>query len=228
MKISILTVCPEQLASLVNSHTIRRAKSLGVLDLQIVDIRDYTEGSFRDVDDSPYGGGDGMLLRVDAVHRALQGICEGEVKPYIVCMTPEGETFTQKKAKDLGEIRHLALLCGHYEGFDERIFSYVDERISLGDFVLTGGEIPAMAVTDAIVRLLPGVLKKGSSTEESFNEGLLDYPQYTRPAEYEGQKVPEVLLSGDHGRIEAWRREEALRKTEKFRPDLMEKGTDRT
>lgn len=208
----------------LESHVISRAKQLGAATVEIVDIRDFVKGSFRAVDDSPYGGGHGMILRCEPVLKALEAVrgetdCKGVLA---AALTPAGDRFTQKMAHELAELSHLILICGQYEGFDERIFSRIDREISLGDFVMTGGEIGAMAVTDAVVRLLKGVLKEGSAEEESFEKGLLEYPQYTRPAVYEGMAVPEVLLSGNHEAIAAWRKEAALAKTKERRPDLME------
>lgn len=214
----------------LESHVIARAKQLGAATVEIVDMRDFVKGSFRAVDDSPYGGGRGMILRCEPVLKALEAVrgegAEGSERNgfgvLTAALTPAGDRFTQKMAHELAELSHLILICGQYEGFDERIFSRIDREISLGDFVMTGGEIGAMAVTDAVVRLLKGVLKEGSAEEESFENGLLEYPQYTRPAVYEGMAVPEVLLSGNHEAIAAWRKEAALAKTKERRPDLME------
>ena len=230
MKISILTVRPEMFHDFLESHVIARAKQLGAATVEIVDMRDFVKGSFRAVDDSPYGGGRGMILRCEPVLKALEAVrgegAEGSERNgfgvLTAALTPAGDRFTQKMAHELAELSHLILICGQYEGFDERIFSRIDREISLGDFVMTGGEIGAMAVTDAVVRLLKGVLKEGSAEEESFENGLLEYPQYTRPAVYEGMAVPEVLLSGNHEAIAAWRKEAALAKTKVRRPDLME------
>ncbi|MBR3405000.1 MAG: tRNA (guanosine(37)-N1)-methyltransferase TrmD [Firmicutes bacterium] len=230
MKISILTVRPEMFHDFLESHVIARAKQLGAATVEIVDMRDFVKGSFRAVDDSPYGGGRGMILRCEPVLKALEAVrgegAEGSERNgfgvLTAALTPAGDRFTQKMAHELAELSHLILICGQYEGFDERIFSRIDREISLGDFVMTGGEIGAMAVTDAVVRLLKGVLKEGSAEEESFENGLLEYPQYTRPAVYEGMAVPEVLLSGNHEAIAAWRKEAALAKTKERRPDLME------
>lgn len=212
----------------LESHVIARAKQLGAATVEIVDMRDFVKGSFRAVDDSPYGGGRGMILRCEPVLKALEAVrgeagCKADGFGVLTAaLTPAGDRFTQKMAHELAELSHLILVCGQYEGFDERIFSRIDREISLGDFVMTGGEIGAMAVTDAVVRLLKGVLKEGSAEEESFENGLLEYPQYTRPAVYEGMAVPEVLLSGNHEAIAVWRKEAALAKTKERRPDLME------
>lgn len=220
MKISILTVCPENFESFLKFHSIERAVKLGLLEIEVLDVRDYVKGSFRAVDDSPYGGGRGMVLRCEPVMRAVASI--RTETSHIVAVTPAGVRYDQKKAHELSERDHLILLCGHYEGFDERIFSVVDEEISMGDYILSGGELPAMTIADSIARLLPGNLKEGSAEEESFENGMLEYPQYTRPIEYEGMKVPEVLLSGNHEAIRKWRMEQSLKRTKERRPDLLE------
>lgn len=230
VKIWILTVAPETLEGFLASHSIQRARQLGLGEVKVCDIRDFTKGSFRDIDDSPYGGGRGMILRCDAVLRALDAV-KAEAKAegsevYTVALTPAGTAFTQQKAHEFKEKKHLALICGHYEGMDERVYQRVDEEVSMGDFILTGGEIPAMAIADAVMRLLPGNLKEGSAEEESFENGLLEYPQYTHPAEYEGMGVPKVLLSGDHEAIRKWREEQSLQKTAEKRPDLYQKWID--
>jgi len=227
LKISILTVRPELFSDFLASHAITRAASLGAACVEIVDMRDFVKGSFRAVDDSPYGGGRGMILRCEPVLKALETVRGGSAAEEAdgclsAALTPAGQRFDQRMAHEFSALSHLILICGQYEGFDERILSRVDREISLGDFVMTGGEIGAMAVTDAAVRLLPGVLKEGSAAEESFEDGLLEYPQYTRPAVYEGMEVPSVLLSGNHEAIAAWRREAALEKTKERRPDLLE------
>lgn len=219
MKIHILTVCPEMFDGFLKNHVVDRALRLGVLQLQIVDIREYADGCFRKVDDSPYGGGPGMILRIGPVLDAVEDVKESQ-KACTVALTPAGEIFSQQTACSLAACPELILICGHYEGMDARIYQHADRLISVGDYILSGGEIAAMAICDAVVRLLPGVLKKESLFEESFTGGLLEYPQYTRPADYKGEKVPEVLLGGDHGKIEAWRKEEALKLTRKNRPDL--------
>ena len=221
MKITILTLCPEVFDGFLKSHVAARAAALDLCEIKVVDIRDFTKGSFRDMDDSPYGGGKGMILRVDALVRALRAV--KEENSHTVLFSPRGTVYRQKEAHRLAEKSHLILVCGHYEGVDERFSDYVDEEISVGDYILTGGEIPAMAVTDSILRLLKGNLKEGSAEEESFETGLLEYPQYTHPLEFEGKKVPEILLSGDHEAIEAFRKQEMMRVTQKYRPDLLER-----
>ncbi|MBQ9643680.1 MAG: tRNA (guanosine(37)-N1)-methyltransferase TrmD [Lachnospiraceae bacterium] len=234
MKISILTICPELFDSFAASHVIRRAKELGQLELNIVDIRSYAKGSYRQIDDSPFGGGNGLILRcgpvLDALAAVLQETDANANRTYVAALTPSGVPYSQGTAESLMAVDHLVLICGHYEGMDERIYSHVDGLISIGDYVLTGGELPAMVVADSVARLLPGNLKKGSAEEESFSvlnreDGsqlrLLEYPQYTQPADFRGEKVPEVLLSGNHEAIRAYRQAEALRITKERRPDLL-------
>ena len=222
MKISILTIAPEQFGSLGEDHVISRAQQLGELTLRVADIRDYAEGSFRAVDDSPYGGGAGMILRAAPVAAAIRDCREEGEETCVVIFSPIGERYTQKTAADFARLDHLILVCGHFEGIDARVFPMADRVVSMGDYILSGGEIGAMAVADSVARLLPGVLKRGSLEEESFTGGLLEYPQYTRPAEFEGMQVPPVLLSGDHAAILAWRREKSLELTRRYRPDLLE------
>lgn len=225
MKISILTMCPELFAGFLTSHVLVRAAEMGLAEVEILDIRDFAGGSFRHIDDSPFGGGRGLLLRPEPVLLAMEeairrGPGVGVVRAALV---PAGEVYDQKKAHSLAACSHLILICGRYEGMDARIYDHVDLRLCIGDYILTGGEIPAMAVADSILRLLSGNLKEGSVEEESFEDGLLEYPQYTQPALWRGQKVPEVLLSGHHERIRAFRLRESLRETLRFRPDLLEK-----
>lgn len=221
MKIDILTLFPNLFGGFLTESIIKRAIENERVEINIIDFREYSPLNNKQVDDTPYGGGAGMLLRCEPIF-----LCLDEIKTpdsYIIMLTPDGNTFTEKKAAQLKNKKHLILICGHYEGFDERIKTLVDECISIGDFVLTGGEIPAMAIVDAVVRLLPGVINNESLADESFNNNLLDYPNYTKPSEYRGLKVPDVLLSGNHAKIEKWRREEQMKKTEKLRPDLLEK-----
>ncbi len=219
MKITILTMCPEVFDSFMQSHVVARAAALGLGQVEVLDMRQFTKGSFRDMDDSPYGGGRGMILRVDALVNALNGVKTD--KAYTVLFSPRGKTYCQKDAHRFSKKEHLILICGHYEGIDERFTAYVDEEISIGDYILTGGEIPAMAVADSVLRLLKGNLKEGSAEDESFENGLLEYPQFTRPLEFEGKRVPEVLLSGNHEAIEAYGKQEMSRITQKYRPDLL-------
>lgn len=230
MKITILTICPEMFGDFSRSHVAARAAVRGAAELEVVDIRRFASGSFRQIDDSPFGGGQGMVLRCRPVLEALRRVrgeqdgepCEdsgGKIRTVI--LAPAGKPYTQAKAREYAALEHLILICGHYEGFDARILPHADDVVSVGDYVLTGGELPAMVIADSVLRLLPGVLKEGSAEEESFENGLLEYPQYTQPAEYEGQRVPEILLSGDHKKIRRWRLKEALRTTYRNRPDLL-------
>ena len=223
MTINILTVCPEMFAGFEKAHVIDRAVKLGMLKLRIVDIRDYAPGCFRRVDDSPYGGGAGMILRLAPVLDALEAVREPvpDGRSCTAALTPAGEPYRQETAAQLSSCDVLTLVCGHYEGMDQRICSHVDREICIGDYILSGGETAAMVVTDSVVRLLPGVLKKDSLKEESFSRGLLEYPQYTRPADYRGEKVPEVLLSGDHEAVRRWREAQSLAITRQRRPDLL-------
>ena len=211
LTISVLTIEPALFESFLSSHVIRRAEELRVLKVNLIDIRDYAGGSFRHIDDSPYGGGNGMILRVAPVVAALEEAEKRvDVEAVRIALTPRGEKYTQDMAWRLSEERHLILVCGHYEGMDERIFSYVDREISVGDYILTGGELPAQVMMDSIARLLPGVLKEGSAREESFEDGLMEYPQYTKPQEFQGKRVPDVLLSGNHEEIRAWRERQRI------------------
>ena len=219
MKISILTICPEQFASFKNTPLISRAAASGLLELEILDIRDFAPGSFRAVDDSPYGGGAGMILRCQPVLDALASVRTPD--SHVLITAPVGRPYTQSDAHRLAGMPHLIIICGHFEGMDARIYPHADELISIGDYILTGGELPAMVIADSVMRLVKGSMKEASTLDESFEHGLLEYPQYTRPADYKGQKVPEVLLSGDHEAIRKWRTEQALEITKKNRPDLI-------
>ncbi|MBP5279306.1 MAG: tRNA (guanosine(37)-N1)-methyltransferase TrmD [Erysipelotrichaceae bacterium] len=221
MKIRILTIAPEEFETFLKTPLIRRNIESGLLDLQIVDMRDYVKGSFRKIDDSPYGGGAGMILRCEPVVGALNA-CISE-NSHVVILDPIGKTFDQKTAHRLSEYDELIFLCGHFEGFDARIYDYGDEIISIGDYILLGGALPAMVVCEALMRLVDGSMKKESVIEESFENGILEYPRYTRPSEFEGKKVPEVLLSGNEKKINEWRETEAKKLTEKYRPDLLDK-----
>ena len=270
MRITILTMFPQLFDGFRDGPVVQRAIRKGILELEIVDIKEFAPGSFRHIDDSPFGGGAGMVMRCQPVLDALRSVknrsggdgascnddesasrsCDYSASPscdygaspscdygaspscedgtshiseeMTVAMTPAGRPFDQKTAHRLSELAHLILVCGHYEGMDERIYRHVDEEISIGDYVLTGGEIAAMVVSDAVIRLLPGALRGESTSEESFENGLLEYPQYTQPAVYEGEAVPEVLTSGNHARIRRWRLKESLRRTLERRPDLLE------
>ena len=220
MKISILTMFPGMFDSFLMGPVLQRALRKESLQIEIVDIKEFSPGSFRHIDDSPFGGGAGMVMRCQPVLDALKSV-KGE-KSVSAAMSPAGRLFDQKTARRYAQLDHLILLCGHYEGMDERIYRHVDEEISIGDYILTGGEIAAMAVSDAVIRLLPGAIRGESTSEESFENGLLEYPQYTQPAVYEGEAVPEVLLSGNHEKIRKWRLRESLKRTLARRPDLLE------
>jgi tRNA (guanine37-N1)-methyltransferase len=226
--ICIVTLFPELFRDFLEISFVKRARLSGHVAVHLKPLREHGLGRHRSVDDTPYGGGSGMVVRVDCVVDAMES-AEHEIggRAHRVLMTPQGEPFRQPLARRFAQQERLLLVCGRYEGFDERVRSFVDQEISLGDFVLTGGEVPAMAVVEACVRLIPGVLgNSGSPTEESFSDGLdglLEYPQYTRPASFRGNEVPDVLRSGDHGRIESWRREQTLARTRTRRPDLLGK-----
>ena len=224
MKITFLTIFPQLFDSFLASPIPQRAIKKGVLEVDVVDIKDYSPGSFRHIDDSPFGGGPGMVMRCQPVLDALRAVKKEQPAGTSVtaALSPAGAVFTQKAAHRYADLDHLILLCGHYEGMDERIYRHVDEEVSLGDFILTGGEHAAMAVADAVIRLLPGAIRSESTGEESFENGLLEYPQYTQPAVYDGESVPDVLLSGNHEKIRKWRLKESLRKTLLRRPDLLE------
>ncbi len=226
MRITILTMFPELFGDFSRSPVIARQIHKGNLILDIRDIKAYAPGSFRRIDDSPYGGGAGMILRCQPVVDALRAAtsdaeADGFGTPLIIAMDPAGTSFKQTEARRLSEHDHIIFLCGHYEGMDARIYDYVDELMSIGDYVLTGGELASMVITDAIVRLTDGALRAESTQDESFENGMLEYPQYTRPAEFEGKEVPKVLLSGNHEAIRAWRQDEARKRTERLRPDLL-------
>lgn len=219
MKINVLTLFPEMFDSIKQS-IIGRAIENGIIELNIINIRDFSKNKHKKVDDTPYGGGAGMVIRPDVVYDAFLSI---EEKTKVIYMSPQGQKLNQEKVLELSKLDNITLLCGHYEGIDQRVLDkIVDEEISIGDYVLTGGEIPAMAVIDAVSRYVEGVISKDSIEEESFSNGLLEYPQYTRPEIFEGEKVPEVLLSGHHENIDKWRKEKSIEITKKKRPELVE------
>lgn len=211
MQIDILTLFPEMFNGFLTESIIKRAIEKEKVKINIINFRDYTTDPHGKVDDTPFGGGAGMVLQVEPIYNALENIKTKD--SHIILLTPSGKTFNQQKAKTLTKHNHIILICGHYEGFDDRIKQLVDEEISIGDFILTGGELPAMMISDAIIRLLDGVINKESLESESFNEELLDYPVYTKPRDFKGMKVPEVLLSGDHKKIEEYRKQEQIRLT---------------
>lgn len=252
MTITILTLFPEMFAGPFDHSIIKHAKEREKVTINLINIRDFATDKYKSVDDHPYGGGAGMILRVDVVDRALRHVKSHQSSPvtlahpsklraragvqrkeildprlrgddiHTVLLDPQGTPYTQAKAKELRSIGHLIFICGHYEGVDERVRTLVDETISIGDFIVTGGEIPAMVLVDSVVRLLPGVLKKDTATlDESFTQPLLEYPQYTRPKEFNGMAVPDVLLSGNHAAIDNWRKEQQFTNTKKRRPDLL-------
>lgn len=223
MKITILTLFPEMFSGFLNESILGRAQRNKLLEIDLVNLRDFGLGKHKSVDDTPYGGGAGMVLRVDVVAAAIKSLKEKNPKLKVILMSPQGEPFSQERAESISKAENdLLLVCGHYEGFDERIRDYVDSEISIGDYVLTGGELAAAVIVDSVARLLPGVLgKEASHQSESFSEGMLEYPHYTRPEEYEGKVVPEVLKNGNHAEIEKWRKSQAKVKTQKRRPDLI-------
>ncbi|HZE87754.1 MAG TPA: tRNA (guanosine(37)-N1)-methyltransferase TrmD [Methylomirabilota bacterium] len=258
MKITILTLFPEMFVGPFDHSIIKRAKEKGLVEVEYVNIRDFGEGPHKMVDDTAYGGGVGMVMKVDVLHKAiehaktsftsmssrqLQGgnneqttpeishfVRNDKRKQKIILLSASGKTFKQESAKEFSKLDHLILICGHYEGVDERVKKFIDAEISIGDFVLTGGEIPAMLIADAVIRLIPDVLPKGATENESFSLGeeqkLLEYPHYTKPQIYEGDPVPEILLSGDHKKIDTWRHEQAIERTNKIRPDLLTKKVE--
>jgi len=219
MKIDVLTLFPNMYDNFLTESIIKRAIEDKKIEINIHNIRDYTVYNNNQVDDYPYGGGGGMVLMCDPIFRAIDVLKKEDT--FVVMMTPSGKVFKQDIAYDLSKYKHLILLCGHYEGFDERIKSIVDLELSIGDYVLTGGELPSMVVMDSIIRLVGGVINSNSLTTESFNDNLLDFPNYTKPYEYRGMKVPDVLLSGHHENIEKFRYEERIRLTKENRPDLL-------
>lgn len=221
MKIKILTLFPKMFDGFLSESIIKRAIDKNIVNIEIIDMRLYSLDKHHHVDDTPCGGGAGMVLACDVVDRAIKA---NDSNSYKILMTPQGRPYNQDIALNLAKEDEIMLICGHYEGFDERIRDYVNDEISIGDYVLTGGELPSMIITDSITRLLDNAIKEESYEGDSFMDGLLEYPQYTRPIEYNGKKVPEVLLSGNHALINKFRRKESLRKTLKRRPDLIEKA----
>lgn len=219
MRIDILTLFPGMFKPFLEESIIKRAILGGKVSVNVIDIRSFSTLNNNQVDDTPYGGGAGMVLMCDPVFRAVESVKSD--KSHVVLLSPSGKTYNQKVAKEFKNYEHLILLCGHYEGFDERIKTIIDEEISIGDFVLTGGEVPAMAISDSIIRLLPGVISADSLESESFEDSLLDYPVYTKPQVYRGMKVPDVLVSGDHKKIDEYRNSERIRITREKRPDLL-------
>jgi len=223
MKIDILTLFPEMFDGVLNQSILKKAQEKNIVHFNLVNFRDYSEDKHKKVDDYPYGGGAGMVLSPQPIFSAVEALTDHSNQARIVLMCPQGEQFNQQKAQELATEKHLIFICGHYEGYDERIRTHlVTDELSIGDYILTGGELASMVVIDSVTRLLPRVLgNEESSQHDSFSTGLLEYPQYTRPSDFRGLKVPDVLLSGDHGRIESWRKSEALKRTKERRPDLL-------
>lgn len=223
MKVHVLSLFPEMFEGVFNTSILKKAQDKEVVSLEVTDFRSFSGNKHSQVDDYPYGGGAGMVLKPEPLFQAVEAITETTKKPRIILMCPQGERFTQSKAEELAQEEELIFLCGHYEGYDERVREHlVTDEISIGDFILTGGELGAMTVIDSVVRLLPGVLgNRESSIQDSFSTGLLEHPHYTRPAEFRGMKVPDVLLSGNHANIEKWRQEQSLFRTWSRRPDLL-------
>lgn len=226
MKIDVLSLFPDMFSGVFNQSILKKAQERGHVSFRITNFRDFADNKHRKVDDEPYGGGEGMVLMPQPIFSAVASL-RGErpdEKPHVVLLSPQGERHSQEKAKQLAKKSHLLFICGHYEGFDERIrLELADDELSIGDYVLTGGELPAMVIIDSVVRLLPGVLGNEQSSEnDSFADGLLEHPHYTRPAHFRGLNVPDVLLSGNHGKIDEWRHFQSLKRTFERRPDLLE------
>jgi len=226
LKIKILTIFPEMFESVMNASILGRAREQGLIEVECIDIRPFSDRKHKNTDDYPFGGGAGMVMLAQPIMDAMKAAMGENFHGKRIYMGPRGTTLTTAKARELATEEELILLCGHYEGVDQRALdACIDEEISIGDYILTGGELAAMVLMDCVARFIPGVLGSAESPEEeSFSDGLLEYPQYTRPRELNGMEVPEVLLSGDHARIKAWRRQESLRATKRFRPDLLEKA----
>ncbi|MDR3306106.1 MAG: tRNA (guanosine(37)-N1)-methyltransferase TrmD [Endomicrobium sp.] len=233
MRIDILTIFPAMLQGALTESLIGKALQNKILDINLVNIRSFSKDKHKKVDDKPFGGGAGMVMKPEPLYDAIKGVGVKKknryykkpyAKPCVIYMSPQGKPLNNEIVKSLARFKHLVIVCGHYEGIDERVMNYVDEEISIGDYVLTGGEIPAMVLIDSVARMLPGVVKEESSvTNDSFYNGLLDYPHYTRPAVFKGHKVPDILLSGEHRKIEEWRRKEAYKRTKERRPDLLKR-----
>ncbi|MEW6623280.1 MAG: tRNA (guanosine(37)-N1)-methyltransferase TrmD [Bacillota bacterium] len=226
MRFDVITIFPDMVDYPLSKSIIGKARDKGKIDIKVHNLRDYSGNKHNIVDDTPYGGGPGMIMKVEPFFNAVKSLKLNKAESLVVLMSPQGVTFTQNMAQEMLRFKRLVILCGHYEGIDERVKDLlVDREISIGDYVLTGGEISAMVIIDAITRLIPGVLGHGESVkEESFTNGLLEYPHYTKPRDFEGLKVPEVLLSGNHAKIEMWRRTQSLIRTAKRRPDLLKKA----
>jgi tRNA (guanine37-N1)-methyltransferase len=226
IRFDILSVFPEMFSSPLQTSLLKKAQEKGLIEVRLWDIRQYAEDKHRMTDDAPYGGGGGMVMKVEPIDRALAAAAPAPGKTLVILLTPQGETFNQQMAEQLSRYERLVLVCGHYEGVDERVREYlVEKEVSIGDYILTGGELSALVLVDAVSRLIPGVLGNSESAAcDSFSMGLLEYPHYTRPGSYRGWDVPEVLLSGNHAEIELWRRKESLKRTWERRRDLLDKG----
>ena len=227
MRIDIMTLFPDMCRAYLGASIIGRAREAGKVQIECTDIWDYTQDKHRRVDDSPYGGGMGMIMQAQPIYDCYMDLCKKTgARPHLIYLTPQGKTLTQQRVKELAKLDYIALLCGHYEGVDERVIEELQpEEISVGDYVLTGGELPALIVADAVSRMIPGVLSSDECfTEESHYSSLLEYPQYTRPYVWHGRQVPEVLITGHHANVEAWRREQSLIRTAERRPDMLEKA----
>ncbi|HOL66476.1 MAG TPA: tRNA (guanosine(37)-N1)-methyltransferase TrmD [bacterium] len=222
MRIDVLTIFPKVFTPL-NASMMKRGREKGCVSFHLWNLRDFSTNAYRQVDDAPFGGGRGMVLKCEPIYRGVEEIRKYNPEGTVILTTPQGRLLTQEIAAQLAQKPGLILICGHYEGVDERVSRLCDEELSIGDYILTGGELPAMVIIDAVVRLIPGVLPEGAAERDSFCEGLLDWPCYTRPAEFRGMKVPEVLLSGNHKAVEEWRRLQAEERTRKRRPDLYQK-----
>jgi len=220
VRFDILTLFPEMIEGMLNQSILKRAIEKKIIEVNIINFRDFSTNKHSTVDDYAYGGGAGMLISVEPIHLAMKTIPNID-KAYKILTSPSGNVYNQNKAEKLSKLDHIVIVCGHYEGIDNRILDYIDEEISIGDYVLTGGEIPACAIIDSIARLVPGVISDESIVGESFTMGLLEYPQYTRPYEYDGKKVPDVLISGHHANIKKWQRYQSLKKTYEVRPELL-------
>jgi tRNA (guanine37-N1)-methyltransferase len=222
MQIDMLTLFPEFFRSPLSQSMLQRAQAQEAVIYRVINLRDYTTDKHQVTDDRPFGGGPGMVMKIEPLVAAIRAVREEDPQTRVILLGPSGPKFDQAKAAELAGHSHLLLICGHYEGVDHRVHFYIDEELSIGDYILTGGEIPALIVADAVTRLLPGVLGgEGATEEESFQEGLLEYPHFTRPRVFEGHEVPQVLLEGDHQRIARWRRQQALARTVRLRPDLL-------
>lgn len=223
MEITVITLFPEVFEPILNSSILKRAQQKKLVKFNLINLRDFGVGTHKTVDDKPYGGGVGMILKADVLAKALKSV--SSQKPFTILMSAAGKTFTQRHAKELSNKDRIIIVCGHYEGVDQRfVDKYIDEEISIGEYVLTGGEIPAMVIIDTITRLIPKVLEKKEAVEiESFSENLLEFPQYTRPEAFEGEKVPQVLLTGNHNLIAKWRYEQAVKRTKKLHPELLKR-----